>query len=332
MSDYLKNKKINLGFIGCGDIAHFHADVLKELDMNIIAVSGRKFSPNIAPFSKKYGIRNQYSDWQLMVNNEDIDALWVMASWDQMDQMLIPLIETGLPLFLEKPVALSSAKIFEAIEVHKKSKQFIQVGYNRRFYPFMGEIKSIIETGELLSVLVEIPESIDLANLELTQNLWLINSSHVIDLLIYLAGRLTIKYKNNKSRNNSKIISSYNAILETEKGLPVHLSAEWNTANNFGITFFVDNKSIVLKPLEIAIICEGFNIINPTKKNPLRQYQPKKIEKYFCDEKFKPGFYEQAEYFHKQLKTKIFENKHSDLKGCLVTTKLIEDLTETNNA
>ena len=332
MSDYLKNKKMNLGFIGCGHIAHFHADVLNELDVNIIAVSARENSPNMASFSKKYGIRSQYSDWQLMVKNEDLDALWVMASWDQVDELLIPLIETGLPLFLEKPVALSSEKIQEAIEVHQKSKQFIQVGYNRRFYPFMDEIKSIIETGELRSVLIEIPESIDLANVELTQNLWLINSSHVIDLLIYLAGRLTIKYKNNKSRNNSKIISSYNAILETEKGLPVHLSAEWNTANNFGITFFVDDKSIVLKPLEITRIYEGFNIIDPTKTNPLRQYKPKKIEEYFCDGKFKPGFYEQAEYFFKQLNSNNFKSIHSDLKGCLITTKLIENLTEITNA
>ena len=28
---------MNVGFIGCGRIAHFHADVLKELDANILA-------------------------------------------------------------------------------------------------------------------------------------------------------------------------------------------------------------------------------------------------------------------------------------------------------
>ena len=90
-----------------------------------------------------------------MVKNKELDAIWVVASWDQMDTMLIPLIETGTPLFLEKPIALSSDRIQSAIEVHNKTKQYIQVGYNRRFYPFIDELKSIIEDGELRSVLIE---------------------------------------------------------------------------------------------------------------------------------------------------------------------------------
>ena len=323
---------MNIGFIGCGEIAHFHADTLMALNQNIVAVSSRKKSPNIVPFSKKYSINRQYTDWQKMVEDEDVDALWVMASWDQMDDLLIPLIETGLPLFLEKPVALSSEKIQEAIEVHSKTNQYIQVGYNRRFYPFIDEIKSIIEKGELRSVIVEIPESIDLGNVELAQNLWLMNSSHVVDLLLYFVGPLNVKYKNSKILSGSKIKSSFNAVLETEKGVPVHLSAEWNTANNFGITFFVDNKCIVLKPLEIAMIYKGFDVIEPTKNIPIRQYQPKKIDTYFCDGKFKPGFYEQTEYFLKQLNSNNFNSKHSKLQGCLLTTKLIENITEKNYA
>ena len=317
---------MNIGFIGCGNIAHFHADTLTALNQNIVAVSSRKNSPNIVPFSKKYGINRQYTDWQKMVGNENLDALWVVASWDQMDTMLIPLIETGTPLFLEKPIALSSDRIQAAIEVHNRTKQYIQVGYNRRFYPFIDEIKSIIEKGELRSVIVEIPESIDLGNVELAQNLWLMNSSHVVDLLLYFVGPLNVKYKNSKILSGSKIKSSFNAVLETEKGVPVHLSAEWNTANNFGITFFVDNKCIVLKPLEIAMIYKGFDVIEPTKNIPLRQYKPKKVDEYFCDGKFKPGFYEQTKYFTDNIFTVKPVAKHSNLYSYLKTTILIKHI------
>ena len=323
---------MNVGFIGCGKIAHFHADTLMALNQNIVAVSARKKSPNIGPFSKKYGINRQYADWKLMVENEDVDALWVVASWNQMDDLLIPLIKTDLPLFLEKPVALSSEKIKKAIAVHEKTKQYIQMGYNRRFYPFMNEIKSIIEEGGLRSVLLEIPESIDLGNVELVQNLWLMNSTHVIDLLLYFVGTLKVKYKNNQILSDNNIAISYSAVLETEQGKPVHISAEWNTANNFGITFFVDDKRIVLKPLETAVIYEGFHMIEPSKKNPVRQYKPKKVAEYFCDGKFKPGFYEQTEYFINKMKMNKINTKHSSLKECLLTTQLIENLSEINYA
>ena len=267
-----------------------------------------------------------------MVGNENLDALWVMATWDKMDKLLIPLIKTGLPLFLEKPIALSSENIEEAIEEHRKTNQYIQVGYNRRFYPFMNKIKSFIEEGELRSVLVEIPESIDLGNVTLAQNLWLINSSHVIDLLLYFAGPLKVKYNNNQILSVNSIPSSFNAVLETEQGKPIHISAEWNTSNNFGLTFVVDDKRIVLKPLEMATIYESFEIIEPTKESPIRQYKPKLVDEYFCDGKFKPGFYEQAEYFLNQLNSNNFNNKHSDLLECLTTTKLIENLKAINYA
>ena len=320
----------NIGFIGCGNIAHFHIAVLKELNQNIVAVSARKNSPNIVPFSNKYGINRKYTDWQKMVENERIDALWVMASWSEMDKLLIPLIKTGLPLFLEKPVALSSKKIKEAITEHEKTGQYIQVGYNRRFYPFIDEIKSTIKKSKLRSIIVEIPESIDLKNIELAQKLWLMNSSHMIDLILFFVGDLNIKYKNNLVLSNDEIPSSYNAILETEQGVPVHLSAEWNTANNFGITFLVDNKRIVLKPLEKTTIYKGFDIVEPTKQSPLRQYLPKKISEYCCNGKFKPGFYEQAEYFLRQLNSNSLNSKHSDLEACFSTSLLIEELSSKN--
>ena len=322
----------NIGFIGCGNIAHFHADTLMALNQNIVAVSARKNSPNLSPFSEKYGINRQYTDWQKMVENENLDALWVVASWNQMDDLLIPLIKTDLPLFLEKPVALSSQKIQKAIVVHENTKQYIQVGYNRRFYPFMNKIKSFIEEGELRSVLVEIPESIDLGNVKIAQNLWLMNSSHVIDLLLYFVGHLSVKYNNNQILSGNSIPSSYNVVLETEQGKPVHISAEWNTSNNFGLTLVVDNKRIVLKPLEIASIYEGFNVIEPSEKLPIRQYIPKKSAEYYCDGKFKPGFYEQAEYFINQLNLNKVDAKHSSLKECLLTTQLIENLSEINYA
>jgi predicted dehydrogenase len=317
---------MNIGFIGCGNIAHFHADVLKALGVSIIAVSAREHSPNIGLFSEKYVIRKQYTRWQEMLENESLDALWVVATWNKMEEMLIPLIETGLPLFLEKPIALSSSIIKKAIAVHKRTQQYIQIGFNRRFYPFMGEIKTILEKGELRSVLVEIPESIDLNNHDFAKNLWMINSSHILDLLMYFVGTLEIKYACPSIKGNNKILSSYNALLETNQSIPVHLSAEWNTANNFGITFFIDNQRITLKPLEIATIYDGVDVVEPTSDLPVRQYKPKKILEYFCVGKHKPGFYEQADYFINTLKNYTYtdEVKSATLKSSYEITRLIE--------
>ncbi len=319
---------MNVGFIGCGRIAHFHADVFKKLGVNIVAVASREHSSNLSQFAERYMINKKYTDWEKMVEKEHLDALWVMASWDQMDSLLIPLIKTSIPLFLEKPIALCSKRIRDAIKIHAGIDQYIQVGYNRRFYPFVEKIKSVISNGELRSVLVEIPESINLNNKKLVSKLWLVNSSHVIDLLAYIIGPSTVKYKKHKSLSGNPYPSSFNAILETDNGIPVHLIAEWNSSNNFGITFFVDNKRIMLKPLETAVVYEGYDLTEPTKARPIREYNPKLINSYNCDDKFKPGFYEQLNYFLENYKSSNEEIKHADLNQCLYLTLLVEKLLE----
>ena len=316
---------MNMGFIGCGKIAYYHAQVFKRLNINIAAVASRENSSNLLPFCEKFSIDNKYTNWITMVEKESLDALWVMIGWDQMDSLLIPLIKTKIPLFLEKPIALSSKKIHEAIDIQVQTNQYIQVGYNRRFYPFVEKIKSIISNGELRSVLVEIPESIDLNNKKLVSKLWLVNSSHILDLLYYIVGPMTIKYK---SLNNYPYPRSFHAIMETITHTPVHLISEWNTSGNFGITFYVDNKQIVIKPLEKVKVFQGYDLIEASDDYPINQYQPKVTVEYDCGSSFKPGFYEQLNYFLENYKSSNEEIKHADLNQCLYLTLLVEKLLE----
>ena len=45
-----------IAFIGCGNISHYHADVLLSLGCNIVSVAARLESDNIDSFADKYGI------------------------------------------------------------------------------------------------------------------------------------------------------------------------------------------------------------------------------------------------------------------------------------
>lgn len=52
-------KTLRFVFIGCGKIAHFHADVIKYLGHRIDVVVARKDSANIDSFAEKYAIREK---------------------------------------------------------------------------------------------------------------------------------------------------------------------------------------------------------------------------------------------------------------------------------
>src|SRR3989338_992122 len=52
----LHKKKLRCAFIGCGNIAPFHADVIKHLGHSISVVVGRKNSTRLEIFAREYGV------------------------------------------------------------------------------------------------------------------------------------------------------------------------------------------------------------------------------------------------------------------------------------
>lgn len=319
--------KKNIGFIGCGKISHFHADVLKSLGHSITAVSSRKDSKTISGFAEKYNVPAKYDNWKSMVENENVDCLWVTASWDVIDKLLLDLVQVDIPIFIEKPIALGSQKIKQAIETAKTRKNKIQIGYNRRFYNFVPALKEVIANNNLRTVSIEIPESTNNKNDELIKYLWIQNSSHVLDLAYLMLGELTIEkvFKSKKPGHN--YFDTFNALLTARNNIPVHLIANWNTPANFSITFYFDEFIVKLSPLEIAKFYKGFEIIEPDEKTPIRQYNPKLEKELLCtgqEDKFKPGFLQQTNYFFDNSTKDGY--KAAELSDALYITRLIEDI------
>ena len=319
---------MNIGFIGCGNIAHFHADVLIHLGHTITAVSARPESKNINTFSEKYNVKSKYSSWEEMLSKESFDALWVVAGWQEIDNMLLPILAKGIPTFFEKPVALTAEKLEQAVTLHKNMINKVQIGYNRRFYSFIPEIKNILENSKYKAIDVLIPESVSgITDVNWLNNMFIQNSSHIIDLFYYLNGKKEIEVVNVHKHINPETNTpeGYNGMLMSN-GIPVHLISNWNSPSNFGIKFHCDGTLIELLPAEIATIYKGFDVIEPTSQNPIRRYVPKIAQQFFIDgesAKFKPGFLDQTINFFDTCVYNKYENTiGSNLNDILYITKL----------
>ena len=64
----MTNNYLRFVFIGCGKIAHFHADVVYAHGHQIVGVAARKNSKNIHVFADKYNIKSLYSDFNLLLD------------------------------------------------------------------------------------------------------------------------------------------------------------------------------------------------------------------------------------------------------------------------
>jgi predicted dehydrogenase len=314
------------GLIGCGKIAHFHADVLQHLGVEIVAVAYRSDIGNAKAFQAKYMIPTIYSDWKSMIEDEKPDAIWVLTDWESIDQMLIPVVDRAIPAFFEKPVALSSSRISDVIATFPREISKIQVGYNRRFYDVVRILKNELGNRSILSVEMLVPEGVDLSDKKMVQYRTIQNSSHLVDLLIYLLddNLKESKYVQRFS-DYGKNTPGFVAVFETHGGIPVYISSVYNSPVNSTVRIYTDDEFMFeLKPLEKLTIYKGFSVSEPTAEQPIRLYNPQIIKEYYeTSGKFKPGFLSQAEAF---INNTFHGNNKSlpNLQSSLSVTSVIE--------
>ena len=67
-------------FIGCGNVARYHADTVLALGHKIIGVCGRPHSKNIKGFKERYRVNGLYTDWRQLIATEKPDAVVVAVS------------------------------------------------------------------------------------------------------------------------------------------------------------------------------------------------------------------------------------------------------------
>jgi len=316
------------GLIGCGKIAHFHADVLLHLGVKIVAAAYRSNTENAKAFQAKYSIPSIYSDWELMIEKVKPDAVWVLADWESIDQMLIPVMVKGIPVFFEKPVALSSTKISDAITTFPEEIDRIQIGYNRRFYDVVDELKNELICRSILAAEMLIPESVNLSDSKMVRYRTIQNSSHMVDLLMYL---LNDDLRNRKYlqrfSDHGKSTPGFTALFETHDGIPVYMSSVFNSPVNSSLRIYTDDEYMFeLRPLEKLTVYKGFSVSEPTSGQPLRMYNPKIVKEYYeYAGKFKPGFLKQSEAFVNH--TYHGDNKSlPNLQSSLKVTKVIEKI------
>ena len=326
LPDFSKDN-IRIVFIGCGKISYFHYDVFKALGIRIVAAAARKNSSSLAKFITTHKEVIPYEDYAMMIRIEKPDAIIVMPRWDQVEKVLYDLLEFDIPKLVEKPIATSADRIESLIKMYSNTKSNILVGYNRRFYDFIPEIKLLLASINISAVEIHIPESSNgISDMNLLDNLFVQNSSHVIDTFYYLFNSPAIHIERIKKLSSAEKNrpAGYNAFLSANN-IPIHLIANWNSPSNFGIKFHSENLLVEILPLEIATIYNGFEIIEPTNENPIRKYKPKVKTQYFISDisaKFKPGFFNQAINF---TETSILCNRPNiqgaTLKSTLEITK-----------
>jgi len=143
----LQHEKINVGIIGAGSfIKGVHLPNLKKLDYiyKINAICS-KTGINADSLAKQYKAKYSTTDYKLLLNDKDIDLILIGTRHNLHSKLAIEALNAGKAVFLEKPMSVNKKELENLVKVLEKKELPFMVGFNRRFSPFLEEIKCITD-------------------------------------------------------------------------------------------------------------------------------------------------------------------------------------------
>ena len=149
------NKKLRIGFIGTGSIAHDHMRAyLRRMEKynDIEIVAGCDIIPGKADdFFREFSVDNvrTYVSHEDMLDAETLDGVSVCTYNRQHAAPTIAALKHGVNVIVEKPFAVTLEECVEMMRAEKESGKILSIGFQPRFDRNMQQIKKIVEAGEL---------------------------------------------------------------------------------------------------------------------------------------------------------------------------------------
>lgn len=181
-----------VGIIGCGQIASiFEDDLWRELpcthagaynaakETEIVAAADIN-KDRLSAFSKRWGVKSVYEDYNEMLEKEDLEIVSVTANTSMHCKITIKSAKSGVKaIFCEKPIATSLEEADKMIKICDKEHVKLIINHTRRWDPYYQKAKELINGGEIG----------DLTSITgyFTSGL-LIMGTHLFDLLRFFSG------------------------------------------------------------------------------------------------------------------------------------------------
>ncbi len=150
----MSNKVIKWGFIGCGTVTERRSGPAFQQvkDSEVIAVMSRD-AEKAKAYAKKHNIKKWYNDAQELMDDPDINAIYIATPPSSHATYAIMAMKAGKPVYIEKPMAVDYEECTRINRISNETGIPCFVAYYRRYLPYFQKVKQLIEEGAIGNVL-----------------------------------------------------------------------------------------------------------------------------------------------------------------------------------
>src|SRR5688500_7382014 len=101
---------VRWGIIGCGDVCEVKSGPAfsKIANSSLVAVM-RRDADKAKDYATRHGVPKFYTDAQQLINDPEVNAVYIATPPAQHEEYAIQSMQTGKPVYVEKPIALNAA-------------------------------------------------------------------------------------------------------------------------------------------------------------------------------------------------------------------------------
>ncbi len=137
--------KINWGIIGCGDVTELKSGpAFNKVKNSSLAAVMRRDAVKAKDYSQRHNVPKWYTDANQLINDPDVNAIYVATPPSSHEEYTIAAIKAGKPVYVEKPMSVSFSSAKNMMQAANEYDQKLVVAHYRRQQPLFKRIKELL--------------------------------------------------------------------------------------------------------------------------------------------------------------------------------------------
>ena len=141
-------KELKWGFIGCGEVTEIkRGPAFSEVEGSTVVAVMSRTEERARTYAIKRGIPKWYTDAQELIDDPDVNAVYVATPPSSHATYAIMSMKAGKPVYVEKPLAASYEDCARINRISEETGIPCFVAYYRRYLPYFQKVKDIVNNG-----------------------------------------------------------------------------------------------------------------------------------------------------------------------------------------
>jgi len=141
-------EEVKWGIIGCGNVTELKSGpAFNKVAHSKLHAVMRRNADKAAEYANRHGVEKWYSDADQLINDPQVNAIYVATPPDTHALYAIKAMRAGKPVYVEKPMACNYQQCCDMIWVSEKTGIPLFVAYYRRTLPAFLKVKELVNEG-----------------------------------------------------------------------------------------------------------------------------------------------------------------------------------------